>query len=177
MATVVTIPEKLVEAIRRRGRLDIESFVLEAVERALGLDPREELEARLAIAEHMLRRAREELGRGDAVQASEKLYKAVEECIKILACLEGLEECRKAREEGQWWSRLLARAASRLSRRLGEPVILEAWEAGFDLHVHGFHEHAFDAEDVMLRLPPVENLVEYTKRRLRERLGGGHGSG
>ena len=27
------------------------------------------------------------------MQASEKLYRAVEECIKVLACLEVLEEC------------------------------------------------------------------------------------
>ena len=86
------------EAIRRRG-FDLESFVLEAVERMLELDPREEVEARLEIAKYMLRRGREELEKGDPVQASEKLYKAAEECIKILACVEGLEECRRAREE------------------------------------------------------------------------------
>jgi len=44
----------------------------------------------------MLRRAWEELERGDPVQASEKLYKAAEECIKILACLENLDEYRRA---------------------------------------------------------------------------------
>ena len=55
----------------------------------------EELETRMEIAEYMLRRAREELEQGDPVQASEKLYKAVEECIKVLACLEDLEECRR----------------------------------------------------------------------------------
>ena len=57
---------------------DPEAFVIEAVERVL------ELEARPAIAEHMLRRARE-----------------------------GLEECRRAGEEGGWWSKLLGRAARR----------------------------------------------------------------
>ena len=171
MATV-RIPDVLAEAIRRRGHTDVESFVIDAIERALELDPREELETRLAIAEHMLSRGREELRRGDAAQASEKLYRAVEECIKVLACLEGLEECRRAREEGGWWSRLLARAASRLARRLREPVILEAWEAGFDLHVHGFHEHALDPEDVEQRLPVIEKLVEYTGRRVRGAGGG-----
>lgn len=166
---LVDIPEQLVEAIRKRG-FDPESFIVEAVERMLRLDPREELETRVSIAEHMLRRGREELEKGDAVQASEKLYKAVEECIKALACLEGLEECRRAQEEGGWWSKLLGRAAHKLSRRLGEPVILEAWEAGFDLHVHGFHEHAYSVEDVRESLPPIEKLVEYTKRYVDRRL-------
>ena len=172
MATV-TIPEALAKAIRRRGCVDVEAFVLEALGRVLDLDPREELETRVAVAEHMVMRAREELQRGDAVQASEKLYKAVEECIKVLACIEGLEECRRAREEGRWWSKLLARAASRLSRRLKEPLIVEAWEAAYNLHVHGFHEHALDAEDVGQRLPVIERLVEYAKRLLAAYRGAG----
>ena len=168
LVTVVNIPGRLLEAIRRRG-FDPESFIIEAVEEKLGLDPREELETRIAVAEHMLRRAREELEKGDAVQASEKLYKTVEECIKVLACLEGLEECRRAREEGGWWTRLLARAAFRLSRVLGEQLIIQAWEAGYNLHVHGFREHALDPEGVMQRLPLIEKLVAYTRRRLQEK--------
>ena len=72
----------------------------------------------MTIAEYMLERAREELKRGNPIQASEKLYKAVEECIKTLACLEGLEECERARREGQWWTKLLSRAASKLARKL-----------------------------------------------------------
>ena len=167
MTVTVTIPEKLAKAIRSRG-LDVEAFVLEAIERSLELDPREELEARLAIAEYMLERAREELERGDPVQASEKLYKAVEECIKTLACLEGLEECGEARREGQWWTKLLSRAARKLARKLNEPIILEAWKSAYDLHIHGFHEHALGIEEVKEDLPVVEKLVRYTKRRLEK---------
>ena len=169
LAVRVAVPRDLVKAIRQRGH-DAESFILEAVAEKLSKDPREECQARLAIAEHMLRRAKEELGNGDAVQASEKLYKAVEECIKILACLEELEECGKAREEGRWWTKLLARAARRLSRRLGERLILEAWSQGYDLHIHGFHEHSLGVEDVEETLPLVEKLVSYTRRVLEERL-------
>ena len=163
--TEVAIPRSLLEAIRRRG-LDPETFILEAIAEKLSRDPREEPWARLAVAEHMLKRAREELERGDPVQASEKLYKAVEECIKTLACLEGLDECAKAQEEDRWWTRLLARAARRLHRRLGEELILEAWSQGYDLHIHGFHEHALAVEDVKDSLPVVEKLVDYTRRRL-----------
>ena len=65
-------------------------------QRSLNLDPEEELETRLEIAKHMVQRAKEELERGDAVQASEKLYKAVGECIKVLACLHDIEECKRA---------------------------------------------------------------------------------
>ncbi len=162
MSITIRIPEELARIIRKRG-LDIESFIIDAIEDRLSMDPREELEARLAIAEYMLRRAREELERGDAVQASEKLYKAVEECIKVLACLEGLEECRRAREEGGWWTRLLARAARRLSSKLGTDLIRVAWEEGYDLHVHGFHEHAFGVEEVRQGVAVVEKLLQYVK--------------
>ena len=39
------------------------------------------------------------LAKGDAVQASEKLYKAAEQCIKILAERHELPEYKKAEEE------------------------------------------------------------------------------
>jgi len=164
----VEIPRSLVEAIRRRG-FDLESFVLEAVERMLELDPRE---ARLEIAKYMLRRGREELEKGDPVQASEKLYKAAEECIKILACVEGLEECRRAREERGWWSKLLSKAARRLALRLGENLVLVvAWLNAYDLHVHGFHEHCLGVDEVRGSLPAIEELVSYTEERIKQYMG------
>jgi len=144
------------------------SSVLEAIERMLELDPGEEVETRLEIAKHMLRRAREELGRGDPVQASEKLYRAVEECIKILACLEGLDMCRRARGEGGWWTRLLSRAARRLTLRLGEKLVLEAWLNAYDLHVHGFHEHGLGVDEVRESLPVIEKLVNYTEGKVKQ---------
>lgn len=159
------------EAIRRRG-FDLESFVLEAVERMLELDPREEVEARLEIAKYMLRRGREELEKGDPVQASEKLYKAAEECIKILACVEGLEECRRAREERGWWSKLLSKAARRLALRLGENLVLVAWLNAYDLHVHGFHEHCLGVDEVRESLPAIEELVSYTEERVKQYIEG-----
>ncbi len=156
---VVVMPRKLVEAIRRRGRVDIESFIIEAIERALNLDPAEEVETKIAVAKHMLMRAKEELRRNDAVPASGKLYKAVEECVKALACLEGLEECEAARREGQWWTKLLSRAARKLSALLNEPLILIAWSQAYDLHVHSFHEHGLDAVSVSSSLPVTEKLM------------------
>ncbi|AEM39657.1 PaREP1 family protein [Pyrolobus fumarii 1A] len=163
--TVITIPEKLAKLIRDRG-FDPEAFIMEAIEKYLELDPQEELEARIAVAEHMLMRAREELLEGDAVQASEKLYKAVEECIKVLACLRGLEECRKAQIEGTWWTKLLARAASKLAKIEKNPLILDAWSLAYDAHIHGFHEHSLDPEDIEQRLPRAEELVKYTREAL-----------
>ncbi len=170
MRVSITIPEKLAKAIQSKG-FDLETFIVEALENSLELDPNEELESRTAIAEYMLMRAKEELDKGDSIQASEKLYKAVEECVKVLACLEELEECRRAQREGQWWSKLLSKAARKLSIRLGMDLPRIAWEEAYDLHIHGFHEHALTVDEVRQSLPTVEKLVDYIKRRLAEHKG------
>ncbi len=47
-------------------------------------DPEESMRERMSIAEKYLNEAREYINKGDAVQASEKLYKAAEEVIKAL---------------------------------------------------------------------------------------------
>jgi len=123
--------------IAKRIRGDLESHVLEAVIRSLNLDPREELSARISAARHFLEEAGEYLRRGDAVQAGEKLYKAAEECIKALSQVLEIEEYKRAREEGGWWTRLLNKAAERLSQLLREEKILDAWTHAYYLHVVG----------------------------------------
>ena len=100
----------------------------------------------------------------DPVQASEKLYKVVENCIKALAILFNIEECEIARKEGTWWSKLLAKAAHKLSRLLNNDVIVRAWQAGFDLHVYGFHEEAYTQQEVKNIIPIVEDLLNLTLR-------------
>lgn len=155
----MTIPDRLAREARRRG-LDLEALVLDVLAEKLSDDPAEELWIRLEVAEHMIQRAKEELDRRDPVEASEKAYKAVEEAVKILARLHDLEECSRARNEGGWWSRLLARAARRLAVITGDNLVVEAWANAFDLHVHGFHGHACGVEEVKAALPIVEKLVK-----------------
>lgn len=47
-----------------------------------------------------------------------------------------------------WWTRLLSKAARKLTSCLGEKLILEAWSHSYDLHIHGFHEHSLDVNEV-----------------------------
>lgn len=47
------------------------------------------------------------VNKGDVVQASEKLYKAVEKAIKALAIAKGLDEAREALGKGRWTVSLL----------------------------------------------------------------------
>ena len=149
--------------IARRIRGDLESYVLEAVIRSLNLDPGEEASTRLSAAKHFLEEAGKYLERGDTVQASEKLCKAAEECIKALSQKLKIEEYERAREEGGWWTKLLNKAAERLSARLGEKRILDAWTHAYFLHVEGFHEARLDTESVKLRATHIEWLLSYAE--------------
>lgn len=111
---------------------------------------------------------KEYLNKGDSVQASEKLYKAVEECLKLVAKQRGIPEYEEAEKEGRWWSRLLARAAMRLSHELGAGKIEVVWAKASDLHVWGFHERALSVAHIEPHLPYVEWLLGCTKEILDE---------
>lgn len=100
--------------------------------------------------------------KNDIVQSSEKLYKAVEEGIKALAIARGLDEAREAMEKGRWTVSLLDKAA----RKLGD-VAERAWEAGYFLHVNGFHEIRIDMDDVKYRVPIIEALMREVEKLLK----------
>jgi len=163
----VPIPRRLLNEASKRG-VDVYEFVLKALADTLQLDPDEVAKARVELAEKFLDEARECLARGDAVQASEKLYKVVEECIKALAETYRTPEVSGARKEGRWWTKLLSRAAKTLSRKLNEPLIDVAWSKAYDLHVWGFHEASLDVEHVEIDLPYVEKLLEKTRSLVKQ---------
>ena len=88
--------------------------------RALGLDPRVGSEAHLELALRYLEEGRALLDR-DPVQASEKLYKAVEEAVKALVVHFDLVEVLETVERrGRWTVTELERAVREVSRRLGD---------------------------------------------------------
>jgi hypothetical protein len=99
----------------------------------------------------------------DAIQSSEKLYKAAEESIKALAKQFDLEEFKASEEEGRWTVTLLEKAVGKLVERLGMDVE-QAWDSANYLHIWGFHETRLDAEDVKRRILIIRRLVELTKK-------------
>ena len=131
-------------------------------------DPNKPVQARLKLAEKTLREAEEYLNGGDVARVSEKLYKTVEECIKLLAQLYRLLEYEKAVREGRWWTQLLGKAARKLSRRFSEPRLADVWARAYDIHVWGFHEAKYGIEDIREDLQYVKWLVEYVKKLLME---------
>ena len=117
----------------------------------------------LELLSRMLVEAEKYIGREDAVQASEKLYKASEEAVKEMAFRLELSESEEAEKRGRWTAPLLFRAVRRLSERIN-PEILNWWHAAWFVHVEGFHEARLDIEEVKARVNAVRELVNIVEK-------------
>jgi len=120
------------------------------------------------IAEKFLVEGRELIDK-DPVQASEKLYKAAEEAVKVLAIALNLPETRKAIESSGWWLKLLEKAAQSVAKALGVKEFILWWDTAFKLHVNGFHEARLSSEDVKERYEYIETMVNMAKKILTEK--------
>lgn len=163
----IHIPKRVVDEARRRG-LDVESIVINSILEKLRLDPDEEITIHIELTEKFLDEARKYINLGNLVQASEKPCKVAEECVKALAIKLEVPEAEEAKREGRWWTRLLSRAAKKLSVRLSEPVISQGWSVGYDLHVWGFHKAALDIDSVKATLPTIEHMLVKTKEIIQK---------
>jgi HEPN domain-containing protein len=115
----------------------------------------------MELALKMLEEAREYVSKGDAVQASEKLYKAAEESLKSIAYKLGLDVAKAADERGT--VSLLFDAATAISEEVGEDVT-HWWDSAWILHVEGFHEAGLSIKHVNTRISDVERIVQLAKR-------------
>jgi len=135
------------------------------------LMPVKMLLVRVDLAERFLEEAKAHLGKGDPVQASEKLYKVAEECMKALAEAFNLPELEEARKRGRWTAYLLGSASRSLAKKLDEPRIEYAWAIACDIHVWGFHEAKYGIEEIEGDVAHMEWLLNYTKKLVEEREG------
>jgi len=76
---------------------------------------------------------------GEIVQACEKIYKAAEDAVKLLAEAHVPDISREAKRRGRWTVSLLDKAVRNLEIELGEDVG-RGWAEAWILHVEGFHE-------------------------------------
>jgi hypothetical protein len=164
LSVSITLPKKVVEKLEASGL-----SVIDAISLALGdgLDPNAIAEARLDLAEKYLEEAKKYIAKGDAVRASEKLYKVVEECMKALTEVLLVGEAVEAKSKGRWFTWLLGSAARSVAERLGEPKVVEAWAIAYDVHVWGFHEAKYSADKIAWGLKYVERLLEVARRVVR----------
>jgi PaREP1/PaREP8 domain containing family protein len=74
---------------------------------------------RIELAKKYMAEAFKYLDKGDAVQASEKAYKAAQEVVKALSEKFNLPEYQQAVKEGRWYTYTLGNTSSTLSTKLG----------------------------------------------------------
>ncbi len=155
------LPETIINILRRNG-LDID-YIIDVLTINLNIDPPSAAKAHAELALAMFNEGLGFVDKGDVVQASEKLYKAVEESVKALAIARGgLDEAREALSRGgRWTVSLLDKAA----RRLGDDI-WRAWTEAYFLHVNGFHEVRIDIDDVRARIPIIQELINEVKKSL-----------
>jgi len=100
----------------------------------------------------------------DPVQASEKLYKAAEEAVKVLAVRFGMEDILKVvGEKGGWTVTELEKAVSRISKKLGG-WSRYSWDAAWVLHLWGLHEAKLDSNAVKERMLDIEKIVSEARK-------------
>jgi hypothetical protein len=128
--------------------------------------PFDDARKRLELAERFLAEGRGLIDR-DPVQASEKLYKATEETVKIIAIALKLPEADEAVKRGRWTTDLLESAVISIMKRLGVNELYHWWDSAYKLHVDGFHEAKLRSDDVRLRLGDIEALVNLANKVLK----------
>jgi hypothetical protein len=96
------------------------------------------------------------LKRGDTLQASEKLYKIAEECIKILA----IQEHPDLGVKDYWPTWLIWKQVDELANIYGSDL-RNQWNAAWMLHTKGFHENSLTKDDVMQNVQQISNFIDY----------------
>ena len=158
----IKVPETVAKRLRSLG-VDIESRVIDILLKQLRLNPDEETRIHIELAKDFLEKGKEFVYR-DPTQASEKLYKAVEECIKALTIHFKLGDIlKKVRDRGRWTVTDLEKASQIITDKIGA-WFYDAWDHAWILHVWGFHEVKLDVEAVKRRLPYIERVVKETEQ-------------
>jgi len=162
---IIKVPEVVVEYARKLG-VDLESKFIEYIESVITLNPKDEIQLHLSLAEHFLNEGKSLVDR-DAVQASEKLYKAAEECVKALAISFNYDDIlKRVKERGKWTVTELEKAVQRISDKIGE-WFYDAWGQANYMHIWGFHEAKLDSEAIKRRIKYIDRMVrearKYTK--------------
>lgn len=118
---------------------------------------------RVELARKLLDEAKGYVRKGEAIQASEKLYKVAEEALKYLSNKYAAEVSQEASKGGRWTTALLFKAAETIADKLGENV-RRSWNTAWTLHVEGFHEANLGIGYVTKNMKDVEELVRVAEK-------------
>ncbi|MHC1628372.1 MAG: PaREP1 family protein [Candidatus Nezhaarchaeales archaeon] len=159
---MIGLPELIVKRVRELG-MDLESMVIELLLKELKLDPSDQVKVHLELARKFLEEGAR-LADSDPVQASEELYKVVEECVKALTIHFELKDVlEKVERKGRWTVVELEKAVEAISDRVGL-WFYDAWDHAWALHVWGFHEAKLDSMAVKRRLESIAKMVKETEK-------------
>ncbi len=147
------IPKSVAERLKEKG-YDL-TRIVEIILKFLNIDPDTSSKVHKELAIAMFNEGVKLSEKGDVVQSSEKLYKAIEESIKALAIAKGLDEVKEAENKGRWTTSLLDKAALKLGEEISR-----AWEAAFFLHINGFHEATITVDEVTSRIPLIKKVID-----------------
>ena len=150
---------KALEEVAKKFEIDLEALALESLIKELHLDPATEIEVHRELAKKFLEDGLK-LIEADPVQASEKLYKAAEEALKVLVLKHELKEIiEKVEKRGRWKAEDFFEAVSMLRQVYGDDI-RRLWSTAWELHVWGFHEAKATNKYVKERAEDVRKLVE-----------------
>ena len=163
----LTIPRRVAEKLKKRNLYQeppADNFLASLLE----LDSQAAAESHLELAVRYLEEGRKLIDT-DPAQASEKLYKAAEEAVKALTIHFNLKDILEdAEKSGRWSFEKLEKAVLSISDKVGD-WFRSSWDTAWALHVWGFHEAKFDAEDVRRRLPSIDRMVTETQRIIEKK--------
>ena len=104
----------------------------------------------------LVKKAENRLRNDDPVFAAEKLYKAAEESIKILAIKNEIAE----EDETKWNTYKLNECAKALAAFYGKNL-KDNWDIALhQLHMEGFHENNLKPEDILVCIHNITDLIE-----------------
>ena len=165
MALIIELPEALAKRLREEARkLDVgpELLAIELLAEALNPGSKDRAEAYWSAAEHMLKKAEEELAKGGLRQASEKIWGAAALAVKALA---HEREGRRLTSHGELWGYV-----SDLASETGDEELGRLWRSATSMHVN-FYEGWAPGNEVRRALEDVKTLISKL-RRLGQAAGG-----
>ena len=115
-------------------------------------------------ADVYLEEADELLGRGDTLQASEKLYKAAEEAIKILSGILLEDDIISEVRNKDWNTEIINKAVFKLSSILGKWII-ESWGSAIALITVNL-----DAQQIKKYRESIVRLVQVADERFNRKI-------
>jgi len=117
----------------------------------------------IRLARKFLEEANEYVGKGDPIQASEKLYKVAEEALKSLSAKYAVDISEEASKRGRWNTNMLFMAVEAIAGKLGGNV-RRCWNTAWTLHVEGFHEATLDMAYVARNIEDIQELVKIAEK-------------